>query len=136
MFQISKLLFLCKPLCKSLTLKASLTSQWIENVWGENFLAILDYDGLNIWNNEMELSLWLIVYCALSINRKTHFVLFLFIQNNFVSTFTPWHHFRYHYPKSHLLIHNECDSLLTQNAMNLVWHQQINYIKIMNWKNN
>ena len=68
MFQISKLLFLCKPLCKSLTLKASLTSQWIENVWGENFLAILDYDGLNIWNNEMELSLWLIVYCALSIN--------------------------------------------------------------------
>ena len=35
-------------------------------------------------------------------------------------------------PKSHLLIHNQWDSLLNQNVMNLVWFQQINYIKIMN----
>ena len=39
-------------------------------------------------------------------------------------------------PKSHLSIHNQWDSLFNQNVMNLLWLQQINYIEIMNEKNN
>ena len=38
-----------------------------------------------------------------------------------------------HEPKSPLSIHNEWDSLLNQNVINLVWLQQINNIKIMNY---